>query len=86
MKIVNSFSVLGLVAVLSNLLVAGEATVPSAAAQALWYGQPARNLEKEALPIGNGRLGAMLFGGAPKEHIQFNEESLWIGDENETGA
>ena len=59
---------------------------PSATAQALWYGQPARNWETGALPIGNGRLGAMLFGGAPKERIQFNEESLWIGDENETGA
>jgi alpha-L-fucosidase 2 len=53
---------------------------------ALWYQQPARDWEKEALPIGNGRLGAMLFGGAPEERIQFNEESLWIGDENETGA
>jgi len=52
----------------------------------LWYNKPATNWEKEALPIGNGRLGAMLFGGAPKERIQFNEESLWIGDETTTGA
>ncbi len=52
----------------------------------LWYNHPATDWEKEALPIGNGRLGAMLFGSAPQERIQFNEESLWIGDETDTGA
>jgi len=52
----------------------------------LWYQQPASDWMTEALPIGNGQLGAMIFGGMKKEHIQFNEESLWIGDEHETGA
>jgi alpha-L-fucosidase 2 len=52
----------------------------------LWYDKPAANWEREALPIGNGRLGAMIFGGVPEEHIQFNEESFWIGDEQDTGA
>ncbi len=52
----------------------------------LWYTRPARNWETEALPIGNGRLGAMLFGDPSRERIQFNEESLWIGDEKDTGA
>jgi alpha-L-fucosidase 2 len=52
----------------------------------LWYNHPATDWEKEALPIGNGRLGAMLFGSAPEERVQFNEESLWIGDEADTGA
>lgn len=52
----------------------------------LWYRQPATDWQTEALPIGNGRLGAMIFGGIPEEHIQFNEESLWIGDEHDTGA
>jgi alpha-L-fucosidase 2 len=52
----------------------------------LWYDKPARNWETEALPIGNGRLGAMLFGEPSRERIQFNEESLWIGDEKDTGA
>jgi len=42
--------------------------------------------EQEALPIGNGHMGAMLFGGVQREQIQFNEESLWIGDEEDTGA
>ncbi len=44
----------------------------------LWYSQPATVWE-EALPIGNGRLGAMIFGGTTEEHIQFNEETLWTG-------
>ena len=44
----------------------------------LWYRQPARQWV-EALPIGNGRLGAMIFGGAAEERIQFNEDTLWTG-------
>lgn len=52
----------------------------------LSYNKPAQSWEREALPIGNGRLGAMIFGGVDKEHIQFNEDSLWIGDETDTGA
>lgn len=44
----------------------------------LWYQQPARNWN-EALPVGNGRLGGMIFGGTAKERIQLNEESLWAG-------
>lgn len=45
----------------------------------LWYRQPAREWT-EALPVGNGRLGAMVFGGAPEERIQFNEDTLWLGE------
>ena len=52
----------------------------------LWYKVPAQNWEKEALPIGNGRLGGMVFGGVDREQIQFNEDSLWIGDERDTGS
>lgn len=44
----------------------------------LWYKQPARDWN-EALPIGNGRLGAMCFGDAEWERLQLNEESLWSG-------
>ncbi|NLB93829.1 MAG: glycoside hydrolase family 95 protein, partial [Bacteroidales bacterium] len=44
----------------------------------LWYDQPA-NEWTEALPVGNGRLGAMVFGGVQTERIQLNEESLWTG-------
>jgi len=52
----------------------------------LRYQHPATNWEKQALPIGNGRLGGMVFGGVDREQIQFNEDSLWIGDEQDTGA
>jgi len=44
----------------------------------LFYRQPAQNWE-EALPIGNGRLGGMVFGGAPTERIQLNEDTFWSG-------
>src|SRR3954468_19167023 len=45
----------------------------------LWYTKPATKWT-EALPIGNGRLGAMIFGGAEKDRIQFSEETLWTGE------
>jgi alpha-L-fucosidase 2 len=44
----------------------------------LWYRQPATNWN-EALPLGNGRLGAMVFGGVAKEQLQLNEDTLWAG-------
>jgi alpha-L-fucosidase 2 len=45
----------------------------------LWYNEPALKWE-EALPVGNGRIGAMIFGGVTEDHIQFNEETLWTGE------
>lgn len=47
-------------------------------AQELWYTAPAATWV-EALPIGNGRLGAMVFGGAAQERLQLNEDTLWSG-------
>ncbi len=44
----------------------------------LWYNKPAENWD-EALPIGNGRLGAMIFGEINKERYQLNEDSVWSG-------
>ncbi len=44
----------------------------------LWYEQPADRWN-EALPVGNGRLGAMVFGQTATERVQLNEESLWSG-------
>ena len=58
----------------------------SGPAALLWYRQPARSAMNEALPIGNGRLGAMVHGGVERERLQFNEDSLWTGDENPSGA
>src|SRR5262249_7038358 len=51
----------------------------------LQYGRPADDWQTQALPIGNGRIGAMIFGEAQKEHLQLNESSLWTGDEKDTG-
>ena len=58
-------------------LAAGD--VPPGPTMALWYSKPATNWEREALPIGNGRLGAMIFGGVDRERIALNEESVWSG-------
>jgi alpha-L-fucosidase 2 len=44
----------------------------------LWYRQPAHSWN-EALPLGNGRLGAMVFGGVAKERLQINEDTMWSG-------
>jgi len=52
----------------------------------LWDIHPASAWMTEAYPMGNGRFGGMVFGGITKEHIQFNEISLWTGDEVNTGA
>ena len=45
----------------------------------LWYKQPSGQWE-DALPVGNGKLAAMVFGGVTEERIQFNEETLWAGE------
>src|SRR5579863_9652821 len=45
----------------------------------LWYRQPAK-LWVEALPAGNGHLGAMVFGRVAHERIQFNEQTVWTGE------
>ncbi len=45
----------------------------------LWYNVPAGNWE-EALPIGNGRLGAMVYGTVYSEQLQLNEETIWAAN------
>ncbi len=52
----------------------------------LQYDRPATQWMTEALPVGNGNMGAMVFGGTDWERIQFNEKSLWNGDEKHAGA
>ena len=51
---------------------------PPQAKWMLWYQQPAKNWN-EALPLGNGHLGAMVFGTIPHERVQFNEYTIWTG-------
>ncbi len=55
----------------------GNATPPSEPLT-LWYRRPAAKWV-EALPIGNGRMGAMVFGGVDEEKLQLNEDTLWAG-------
>ena len=65
----------------------GNATAP-AEPLSLWYRHPA-NQWVEALPLGNGRLGAMVFGGVNREILQLNEDTLWAGgpyDNSNPGA
>src|SRR6188474_2675385 len=45
----------------------------------LWYNKPAEKWTS-ALPLGNGRIGAMLFAGIDEDRVQFNEETLWTGE------
>ena len=52
----------------------------------LWYTHPATDWMTEALPVGNGELGAMFFGGIGTETIQFNEKTLWTGSPTKRGA
>jgi alpha-L-fucosidase 2 len=53
----------------------------------LWYQHSASEKQpmNEALPIGNGHMGALIFGAAARERISVNEDSLWTGDENPSG-
>jgi len=61
------------------LFLLGAWAQDSSRALTLWYRRPA-TLWVEALPIGNGRFGAMVFGGIAHERIQFNEATLWTGE------
>lgn len=53
----------------------------------LWYRQPAADAKpmEEALPIGNARIGALVFGQPARERLSVNEDSLWTGGENPSG-
>jgi alpha-L-fucosidase 2 len=48
----------------------------------LWYNQPAKKVWEAALPVGNGRLAAMVYGNTEKEILQINESSVWSGGPN----
>jgi len=65
-----------------------DSAKPTISPLTVWYRQPAQKWT-EATPIGNGRLGAMIFGGVNREHLQLNESTLWAGapyDPNNTNA
>ena len=48
----------------------------------LWYDKPAGNVWEAALPMGNGRLAAMLYGNTDSERVQLNESTVWSGGPN----
>ncbi|MGC3978221.1 MAG: glycoside hydrolase family 95 protein [Paludibacteraceae bacterium] len=52
----------------------------------LWYKQPAKDWMKQALPIGNGQFGGMIFGGVCKDEVQFNDKTLWTGSASIYGS
>lgn len=65
-----------------NFLICNQASAQSTANYLkLWYDKPAAKWE-EALPVGNGRLGAMIFGVPQLEQLQLNEETVWAGGPN----
>ncbi|GAA4098743.1 glycoside hydrolase family 95 protein [Mucilaginibacter panaciglaebae] len=60
--------------------------IGKAEAQKMWDNRPAKAWMTDAYPIGNGRIGGMIFSGINQEHIQFNDNTLWKGDEHDRGA
>lgn len=73
----KTISIISLIFFVSILSVTGKDVVDSTRLK-LWYDKPAANWN-EALPIGNGRIGAMIFGDPISEHIQLNEDTFWAG-------
>lgn len=72
--------------VAGTLLIAGcGANTAENKSTSLWYRQPASDWN-EALPVGNGRIGAMVFGRPWNETLQLNEESLWAGQPQDGNA
>jgi alpha-L-fucosidase 2 len=69
-------------AFLLGLFVANPACGQQDGSLKLWYRQSAGNVWENALPIGNGRLGAMIYGNVPVETIQLNEHTVWSGSPN----
>ena len=65
------------------IALASDAGAQPAASNVLFYTHPAREWN-QALPLGNGRLGAMVFGNVNAERIQLNENSLWMGGPRDT--
>ncbi len=61
------------------LLIVGCSEKENSSLMKLFYDKPANNWE-EAIPIGNGRLGAMIFGAIETEQLQLNEETVWAGE------
>ncbi len=66
--------------------ISANAAPPRPGSLTLWYTKPAAPGMNEALPIGNGRLGGLIYGAPDSERVVFNEDSLWTGDANPSGV
>ncbi|MBC7399101.1 MAG: glycoside hydrolase family 95 protein, partial [Mucilaginibacter sp.] len=81
MKFFNKRSAIGIMIVLFFTVL-----VKDSIAQKMWDNRPAKAWMTDAYPIGNGRIGGMVFGGINKERIQLNDITLWTGNETERGT
>ena len=81
-------AVLVVLAVAAGVAAVTTVTAPQFASgpatMVLWYDRPAAVFE-EALPLGNGRIGAMVFGGPASDRIMLNESTLWTGGPDRSG-
>ncbi|MET9630384.1 glycoside hydrolase family 95 protein [Lentzea sp. NPDC006480] len=77
--------VAGTAAVAFTATTTDQARAETEAGLMLWYTKPATDWESESLPIGNGALGASVFGGVASELLQFNEKTLWTGGPGSPG-
>jgi alpha-L-fucosidase 2 len=79
MKELSKIVLYSMMIVAGSLSIAGTIAMPvDDGTLTLWYRQPAQKWT-EALPVGNGRVGAMIFGGVTQERLQLNEDTLWAG-------
>ncbi|HUP02469.1 MAG TPA: glycoside hydrolase family 95 protein [Bryobacteraceae bacterium] len=78
MRLLSTFKISALAALASSAVCFAQ----NGDALKLWYRQPAAAWT-QALPVGNGRLAAMVFGIAGKEHIQLNEDTVWSGEQRD---
>jgi alpha-L-fucosidase 2 len=74
----GSFGALAALALPGDVRAAGDGGAEADHPNMLWYQRPAREWT-EALPVGNGRIGAMVFGCVGQERLQLNEDTLWAG-------
>jgi alpha-L-fucosidase 2 len=77
----NNFNYFWFFAIIFTLNLQGQDIATQNTLQKLWYNEPA-DIWVEALPIGNGRLGAMVYGDPVQEIIQLNENTLYAGSPN----
>ena len=81
-RLAGNSSLVALLRPLARLSLALLAVLQLGTEPVLWYAQPARE-RSEALPVGNGRLGGMVFGRVQNERIQLKEDTVWAGSPEE---